>query len=216
MPPRSEEWTLKNPQVSGAKTTVEASSSGEALKEIWNGIGRYLSSPVKSMYVTLQNKNGTLAHHIIEETHNGKSIDFRIKDADVKLSKETAEKFEKESDRVARTFQAGGADSDEKKKKSKKHDDDEDDSSSSSSADEKKKKKHKSRKYDDDSSSSSSSDVYRKRRHRKVKYDDVWLPPTQWWYAAMYGADYLYIPTFVSPLTPSIQISQQWVPALLY
>lgn len=207
MPPHSsscQEWTLKNPQVSGAKTTVEASSSGEALKEIWGGIGRYLSSPVKSMYVTLQSKDGALAHHLIEETHNGKSIDFRIKDADIQLSKETEKKFEKEADRVARTFQAGGGDSDDddkakKNKKSKKHrrrhDDDEDDSSSSSS---------------------SSEDTYKKRKHRKVKYDDVWLPPTQWWYAAMYGADYLYIPTFVSPLTPSIQISQQWVPALLY
>lgn len=204
----SAEFELVNPLISKVKTTAQASSPAQALKEIWEGdVSRHLSSHVPSMYVTMQNKQtGGLTHHEIRESQNGDKVRFTVSKPlkNVKMSEEQKEKFESEVRRVRREHQGGGADDDKKDDKDRDH----------------KKKSRKHRKDDSSSSSSSSSssddDTYKRRRRTKVKYDDVWLPPTQWWYASMYGADYLYIPTFISPLTPSIQVSTDWVPVLLY
>lgn len=207
MPPKSSkstgsdaEYRLVNPQISNVNTSARASSPAMALKEIWGGVSAHLSSHVPQMHVTLQNKQtGGLSHHLIEEEVRGDKIDFKVsRPLRMKMASDMKEKFQAETSRVRREHEVslnGGGDDDKKKsRKSKK--DDEDDSSSSSS---------------------SSDDTYKKRRrHTKVKYDDVWLPPTQWWYAAMYGTNTLYVPTFISPLTPSIQISTEWVPMLTY
>lgn len=196
------EYRLVNPQISNANTTARASSPAMALKEIWNGVSAHLSSHVPQMHVTVQNKQtGGLTHHLLEEEVSGDKINFKVsRPLKMKMAGGMKEKFESEISRVRREHEVslnGGADDDKKddSKRSRKHK--KDDSSSSSS-------------------SSSSDDTYKKRRHTKVKYDDVWLPPTQWWYAAMYGTNYLYVPTFISPLTPSIQISTEWVPMLMY
>jgi hypothetical protein len=199
----STEFQLVNPVVSGVKSTSFAETAAAAAKNIWGEISGFFSSHVPSMTVTVENKEtGELTHHEIKESQRGGgaengSIRFTVSKPlkNVKMSGDQQDKFKAASSKMRRQFGGGDDDKDKDKKKSRKHR--KDDSSSSSS-------------------SSSDDDTYKRRRRTKVKYDDVWLPPTQWWYAAMYGADYLYVPTFISPLTPSIQISTDWVPVLLY
>jgi hypothetical protein len=207
------EFELVNPVVGGFNSTHNAVDSTEYLAEVWPRLTKTISSPLKRFHVTVRNRtSGELFHHEISEqggqsgggagaSSSKSKISYEIDEASVNLSEAQKARFNREASdakkrAVERFYQMGGAPEEENRKK--------------------KKKKHRDEDEDEDSSSSSSEEVYKKRRDGKVrvKYGDIWVQPYSWWYATIYGLDAIYVPTFVSPLTPAIEISPLWMPTV--
>ncbi|ARF11333.1 hypothetical protein Klosneuvirus_1_190 [Klosneuvirus KNV1] len=171
-------YKLINPYIEGTLvTTFTAPSQLDAACSAWETLSKYITNTVPKFAFTLKNVNdGTLSHFIVKESlRGGKSADYKIKELDLKLSKDTVKQFEK------RLAMKGG----KKHKKDKKDGDDEDDSSSSSS--------------------SSSSDEFSAIKLHKM-YTKA-QPITYWWYdPIVYEIESVYIPTFVAPLLPYIEV----------
>jgi len=67
-------------------------------------------------------------------------------------------------------------------------------------------RKHKRKRYDDDDSSSSDEEDYLDY----LKVNRVARPFNYWWYApTIYSNNVLFTPTFISPISPYVQL---WVP----
>lgn len=169
-------YKLINPYIEGTiVTTYSAPTALDAANSAWESLSKYITNTVPKFAFTLKNTNdGSLSHFIVKETlRGGKSAEFKIKQLDLKLSKDTVKQFEK------RLSMKGG-------KKHHKHSDKDDDE-------------------DDSSSSSSSSDEYSAIRLHKM-YTKA-QPITYWWYdPIVYEIPSVYIPTFVTPLLPYIEV----------
>jgi hypothetical protein len=186
----SGEYRLVNPFVSGIKQTTRAADVTAGALRLWKRVGRYISSPLERMHITVeQTGTGKLHHFEVSEQENGDRIDYHVKPHTVKLSDADLQRFRSQlSDAEHKSKRLDTQDGGKKHKKHKKHDDDEDDSSSSSS----------------------DEDVYKRDRVR-VKYESVYQPISYWWYAPYYGVETIWSPTFVSPLTFPIEIPLSWV-----
>jgi len=170
-------YKLINPYIEGTLvTTFTAPSQLDAACSAWETLSKYITNTVPKFAFTLKNVNdGSLSHFIVKESlRGGKSADYKIKQLDLKLSKDIVKQFEK------RLSMKGG----KKHKKDKKDGDDEDDSSSSSS-----------------SSSEEFSAIKLHKMYTKAQ------PITYWWYdPIVYEIESVYIPTFVAPLLPYIEV----------
>ena len=168
-------YKLINPFIEGTiVTTFTAQNQLEAACSAWETLSKYITNTVPKFAFTLKNSNdGSLSHFIVKETlRGGKSADYKIKELDLNLSKDTVKQFEK------RLTLKGG-------KKHKKHEDKDDE--------------------DDDSSSSSSSEEFSAIKLHKM-YTKA-QPITYWWYdPIIYEIESVYIPTFVAPLLPYIEV----------
>lgn len=182
-------YKLINPAIEGKlKTTYKAKSELDAANKAWSSVSQYISNNVPKFAFTLENtKDGSLSHFIVKEKLDGKNASFNI--TKLKLDVDSKKEIEFKN-RIAK--QAGG------------------------------KKHYKDRKdHDDDSStsSSSSSDIqlitpfspygsysnYSNFNNFGV-YSD--LPISYWYYDPyFYNLDSLFIPTFVYPLTPYMEIT---------
>jgi hypothetical protein len=178
-------YKLINPSIEGKlKTSFKAKYDLDAANKAWTAVSQYISNNVPKFAFTLENtKDGSLSHFIVKEKLNGKNASFNIS----KLKLDVDSKKEKEfKNRIAK--QAGG------------------------------KKHHKEHKEDDSSSdsSSSSSDIQLLSPFspfglntfgpNMTVYSD--LPISYWYYDPYYyNLDSLFIPTFVYPLTPYMEIT---------
>ena len=171
-------YKLINPVIKGdVKLTFSGKTGLEAANKVWSTLSKYLSNNVPHFAFTLEKSGGGLSHFSVKESRKGKEASFNISEMKLDLDARKEKEFK---NRLAK--QDGG-------------------------------KKHKKR-DDDDSSSSSSSD-------RLAGVISPWspvglyspyvnsaLPITYWWYDPyIYSLNSVYIPTFVYPLAPYIEVS---------
>lgn len=172
-------YKLCNPVIKGeVKTTFSGKTGLEAANKAWSTLSKYLSNNVPTFAFTLEQSGGKLLHFTVKEKRNGKEASFNISEMKIKLDARKEKEFR---NRLAK--QAGG------KKHKKRDDDDEDDSSSSSDE------------LNGIISPWSPVGLY-------SPYVASALPITYWWYDPyIYSLDSVYIPTFVYPLAPYIEVS---------
>lgn len=172
-------YKLVNPVIEGeVTTTFKGTSPLDAANKCWSSLSKYISNNVPKFAFTLENtKEGGLSHFTVEEKRKGKEAKFNIS----KLNLDLDDRKEKEFLKRIKT-QAGG-------------------------------KKHRKHGDDDDSSSSSSSDVKGiispwSPVGLYSPYVTSALPITYYWYDPfIYNLDSIFIPTFVYPLAPYVEIT---------
>ncbi|ARF09449.1 hypothetical protein Indivirus_1_72 [Indivirus ILV1] len=180
-------YKLINPSIEGQlKTTFKAKSSLDAANKAWTSVSKYISNNVPKFAFTLENtKDGSLSHFIVKEKLDGKNASFNISKLKVDSDSKKEEEFK---NRIAK--QAGG-------KKHRKH-------SLHASHD-----SHKEHDDSSSSSSSSSSDVKLISPFSPFGHNYWNNTPISYWYydPYFYNLDSLFIPTFVYPLTPYVEIT---------
>lgn len=173
-------YKLINPAIEGElKTTYKAKSDLDAANKAWTAVSKYISNNVPKFAFTLENtKDGSLSHFIVKEKLDGKNASFNISKLKVDADAKKEQDFK---NRIA--SQSGG-----KKHKKYGDDDGEDDSSSSSS---------------------SSSDIKLISPFSPFGMNYWNNSPISYWYydPYFYNLDSLFIPTFVYPLTPYVEIT---------
>jgi len=176
-------YKLINPSIEGQLvTTFKAKSDLDAANKAWTSISKYISNNVPTFAFTLENtKDGSLSHFLLKEKLDGKkNATYNISKLKVDADKKKEDEFR---NRLAK--QAGGR----KHRRDKKEG--EDDSSSSSS--------------------SSSSDIKLLSPFSPFGLGSIYnsynSPISYWNYDPYYyNLNSLFIPTFVYPLTPYIEI----------
>lgn len=180
------EYQLINPYVEGSfNRSFKGKDVLDVANKVWEGISENITNNVPKFAFTLEKTSDKkLFHFIIKEIVTDGNIDFSIEQLKLpntqKSNKHLKAEVKKLLDR--RNSQAGG------KKKDKDKDKDDDDDSSSSSSDE---------------------DIF--NRVMQPSYINHGYPFTYWWYSpTIYELDRVYVPTFVSPLMPYVELSTSY------
>ncbi len=178
-------YQLVNPYIGGEfKTTFAAKSPFTAAKDAWQSLSPHLTSYVPRFAFTMQRlSDNKLFHYVIKEeiindSSSGKNVNYSL--SDLESDKKYSEEIKDFLKNVNKYRNKKGG----KKKKNK--DDDSSDSDSES---------------DDDDDSD--EEIYSKVRSRNTQ------PITWFVYYPLktYNINQLYLPTFVLPLTPTVQIN---------
>jgi hypothetical protein len=181
-------YNLVNPCIGGSiKTQYEAKSHMQAAKDAWEDFSQYLTNSVPKFAYTLERtSDGKLFHFSVnEKIGKNKNASFSINELNVGLSNSQLNSLKSDFNNMQNKLdgQFGG--------KKHRYDDDND-------------KKHKNDEEDD--SSSSSSDLV--NAIRLLKYKQQNQPIVYWWYNPLiYRTNDLYIPTFISQLSPYVHIN---------
>jgi len=172
------EYKLINPYIEGSMDNkFFGKTHAEAAEQTWTTISKYITNNVPQFAFTLENNdNGQLHHFLVKESLIGGS-DASFNISELQLNLKS--KDAQEFKNRAKDTMKGG-----KKKHKRRHDDDSSSSSSSSS--------------DSASSIFSALKSYKKNKG---------YPITYWWYDPLvYKLDSVYIPTFVAPIVPYIEV----------
>lgn len=177
-------YTLLNPHIHGKFDTVFSGNSPlDAGTNAWNSMSEYFRGPLPKFAFTMErNTDKQLFHFLVKETRleNGKKIsDWEIEEIQPNLTSSEIKDF---NDKLNLKRQSDLQD-DRNQTGGKHHHHHDDD--------------------DDDSSSTSESDIYHKYKLLKNKPA---LPIMYWWYYPSLYQTSLFIPTFVYPLIPFIEI----------
>lgn len=177
------EFQLINPSIRGNITNrFSGKTQMDAATEAWDTISKYMTNNVPKFGFSLENmENGNVSHFVIKEEMDDEDFaNYKIKELDLKMKPSDVKKFKEKIKKMTSTEMDGG-----KKHKHKKH---HDDSSSSSSC------------------SSTTSDYFSALKFpQAINYQQ---PIIYWWYDPLiYSFESVYIPTFVAPLTPYIEIA---------
>ena len=173
-------YKLINPYIEGnIVNTFSGKSQLDAASQTWNTISKYITNNVPQFAFTMENINDGQIHHFLvkESLVGGNSAKYDIKELTLKMKQSEESAFKNRIDTFKNSKMRGG-----KKKHDKKDDDD-----------------------DSSSSSSSSSEIFSalKLYNRKNKS----YPISYWWYDPLvYRLDSVYIPTFVAPIVPYIEV----------
>lgn len=174
-------YKLINPYIEGELSTVFSGKNQlDAALGAWTAVSKYVTNNVPQFAFTLENtKNGKLHHFSINELLvGGNSAEFNIEELH-KITPSVEKELKKRINNFKNSDMRGG-----KKHKKHKHDDDE----------------------EDDSSSSSSSEVFSALKIFKNR--NKVYPITYWWYDPFaYNFNNFYMPTFVAPLNPVVEIT---------
>lgn len=193
-------YKLINPVIEGKlNTTFTAKSDLDAANKTWTSISKYISNNVPKFAFTLENTNdGTLSHFLVKEKLNGdKNASFNLSKLKIKSDSKKEKEFRS---RIVK--QAGGKHRKHNNDKRKDEDkDDEDDSSSTSSTSTSCSKSSNVKIFSPFSSMSPYSAI--------SSFSPYYQYPIEyWWYDPYYySLDSLFIPTFVYPLTPYVEIT---------
>lgn len=173
-------YKLLNPYIEGKMTTSFAGNSPKvAAKKIWNAISKYITNNVPQFPFTMENTDtGKLHHFLVKESLiGGNQAKFNISELTLNMKPTEESEFKKRVDTFKNSKMRGG-------KKHRKHEDDDDDSSSSSS---------------------STTEIFSALKLYN-KHNTIY-PITYWWYDPLiYKLDSVYIPTFVAPIVPYIEV----------
>lgn len=180
-------YKLINPRIEGRlSTTVRGDSEMNAAEKTWNTLSKYVTNNIPQFAFTLEDMDDNKLHHFLvkESLAGGNSVKWNIAKLDLDLNTAVENKFLKN---VNSAQMSGG-------KKHRKH------------------RKHREKKEgeDDDSSSSSSSSSSDEMFSALKLYKNQLktYPITYWWYDPwVYQLDSIYIPTFVSPMNPYIEVT---------
>lgn len=184
-------YKLINPHIEGTfNTTFDGGSDMLAAEKAWLGVSQYISNPMPEFAFSLENtQTGGVHHYKVTEKQKGdKQAKYKIAPVDLNLSPEKTKQFK--SGLAKGSAKAGGKpnsrhgrNSRHRRSKHRRHSDEDDSSSSSSSS---------------DSDLFSSIKLYKKLNKN--------TPITYWWYDPwVYNLNNMYVPTFVSPLTPTVE-----------
>ena len=189
-----QEYYLVNPLIGGnMKTKFSGKNDLDAAKKAYDSISEYFNNNVPEFNFTLQKivndksqigagKNTDYLHFKSTEKKKGNTIDFRL--VPFKVTKNTKEikRFREQIKKIENRVQNGGG---------KHHDDDDDDDHKSH------KKKHW---LDDDED----EDWYFPKLRRSTFLAS---PISYYWYDPyIYRTNYHFVPTWVAPLAPYVQI----------
>ena len=194
------EYRLINPHIVGnMKTSANTDSANEAAKSIWTRLSKVLSIDVPSLPITLEG-GGKMHHFVVKELNKNGSVDFKIDAINVNTNSKQFKEFIEQN----KSMQEGGRKKRSKKskqsKKSKKYDEDEDDSE------------------DDDEEDDFKDEEEAEMIYNRLMANRAFGPSTlidYWFYSPyIYNTKSVFIPTFVAPLTPYIQLSIPYAPVL--
>lgn len=174
-----ESFTLINPVILGEiETEYKGKKAEEAVESAWKKLSSYVSGNVPKMGLTLRrNKDNKLYHFVVnEERKDKKGVDFTINRIECNLSKEDENKLNKKADEMYKSY--------------------------------KNKMKGGRKRYDDSDDDSSDSDSEIERRLRMLRRRHWASPISYYWYSPLIYSDLpsVYIPTFVSPLMPYVEV----------
>jgi len=181
-------FELVNPIIKGQfDPTFEGAKPIDAAKKYWDEFagGKYITNNVPQTMFSLMDESKKLHHFLVNEGakgSNSKFADYTIQQINVKMDPKQEDEFKKQVAIVHKKIdaQSGG----------------------------KRKSKSRRKRYiEDDSSSSSSDDDDIIRSIQLSRRNDL---ITYYWFASGIYADYVdtvFIPTFVAPLYPYIEIA---------
>ena len=171
-------YNLINPSIQGnLENTFSGTNQLDAAVDAWDSLSKYITNTVPRFAFTLENTNdGQLHHFLVKENLSGGNS-ATYKITELDLNMKPSDvKAFKARINKFKKSQAGG-----------------------------KKRKDKDEKDDDDDSTTSSSEAYSALKLYKQATKP--LPIHYWWYdPIVYRFDSFYVPTFVSPLTPYIEV----------
>jgi hypothetical protein len=189
-------FKLVNPSIEGTLTTSYSNTNPhKAASSAWDNMSKYFSNNVPNFAFTLQNTDNNKLHHyqVNESLVGGNSAKWEISEMNLNLNSKTEKQF---TDKISEFKMTGGKSrTKHHRRHGRKHRepkvgvDTADDSSSSSS-----------------SSSSSDSDILSALKLYKNK-NKYYQPVSYWWYdPSIYNLSSVYIPTFVAPLNPYVEV----------
>jgi hypothetical protein len=174
-------YRLINPSIKGNMiNSFSGKTYTDAAVDAWDTLSKYMTNNVPKFGFSIENtENGSLHHFMVQETLDEDDYaKYKISELDLKMKGADTKKFKERVKKFTESEMEGG-----------------------------KRHKHKHKKHDDDDSSSSSSSDYFSALHlpNLINYPQ---PIVYWWYdPVIYNLESVYIPTFVAPLTPYIEIS---------
>jgi hypothetical protein len=180
-------YRLINPFIQGDfKNLFTGKTQYDAALAVWEKISKFFANNLPKFPFTIEKINDhSLYHFIVKESLSGgdnKVVNYKISELDLKLSDNQVKDLK---DKVTKLQQSkkGGQKEDPKKKK-----DEDDDSSSSDSC---------------------SSDVFKQLYWKQYYFN---RPVMYWWYnPCLYRLPQVYIPTFVAPLAPYIELQTIYI-----
>jgi len=174
-------FRLINPFIEGEmKILYSGKSPISVANNVWEKVSEYITNDVPQFAFTLENVNdNSLYHFLVEEKITNNKVDYKITEMDIKNTDAEISAFRNKLDSL--------------------------------------KKQHGGKRYrktnDDDDSDSDSDDYDSKMSHLKADYEKLKMktnplqPISYWWYNPMlYNLDNIYIPTFVYPLMPYVEL----------
>jgi hypothetical protein len=176
------EFRLVNPYIRGnVNLTFSGKNKFDAAKKCWGEISQYFTNNVPQFAFSMVDQKGGMHHFMVKETQDGGYAEFQIGSLPKKVAKAKETKLKNKINKFDKVMSGG-----DKKK------DEEDDSSSS----------------DDYSVAKKFKDEYDYMLQQR--YD--WVvskgqPIVWWWYDPFpYTIQTFFVPTFVAPLTPYVEI----------
>ena len=194
----SDTYALVNPYIRGdLKNSFTGKNSLDAANKAYSKLSNYFNNNVPKFYFTIQKikntksigkgRNNDYLHFKVVETKDGKSVQYKI--VPHKMTGAGIKEFKKKLSNVAiseKKLEVGSEQQGGKRNK-------------------KTKKSKKSKK--ESSSSSSDSDWFSDSEDEKYKKEISFQPIYHWWYDPyLYKLQKVYIPTFVPPLTPYVEL----------
>lgn len=179
-------YKLINPYIEGNMNSSFSANSGmDAAEKTWSTLSKHITNIVPQFAFTLENtSDGSFSHFLVKEKIGDKnSVNYNISELD-KIAASGVKNFKKKLDNFVSSRNLSGG------KKHKRHHRDEDDSSSTDS--------------------SSSSDIFRRMKlHQMLNAPQ---PITYWWYDPLiYKLDSVFIPTFVAPINPYVEVTTLYI-----
>lgn len=173
--------------IGSLNTNIEGMDVTDAANKAWVTISEHIAGNVPQFTFTLEDGNNKLHSFQVTEASTGKYADYSISPIQMKLSREQETKFRNELKKLEKMGKQMGGD---KSDKSDKND------------------KRKKRYLDNDDSSSSDSDDSTYDKIKLFNAINKPKPIVYWWYTPLiYPIDRFYVPTFVAPLIPYVEIN---------
>jgi len=174
------EYQLINPYIEGSfGRSFTGKDVLDVANKVWEGLSEHMTNNVPKFAFTLERTSDKkLFHFLVKESVSEGNVDFSIEQMKLQNTQKSNNQLKADLKKLnERKTQTGG------KKKEKEND-------------------------KDDSSSSSSEDEDILNRVMRPSYPTMGYPFTYWWYnPVVYELDRIYVPTFVSPLMPYVELS---------
>jgi len=190
-------YQLVNPYIEGKFNTVfSGNTPQDAAIKAWDSVSQYITNNVPKFAFTMERLNDKkLYHYVVKENvkKNTRLVDYSISELNLSLTDTQIQTFRKQSDKMRHG------------KSANKDANDDDNQEGGHFCRRHKRMNCRLTHDDDDSSSDSDSDIY--EQVKALKYRQMPQPVVYWWYTpGLYNFESLYIPTFVVPLTPYIEL----------
>lgn len=171
-------FEVVNPAIVGIfKIRYDENSPVDAAKRFWNELSKIVINELPKSFFTLRDDNGKLYHYKVTEEKSGSNMaDYMLTQIE-KVDQKKGNLVSETFDKIMARFQKGG-------KKHRYTDDDDSPSESSSS--------------DEDDLTKKYEKIRSLRRKQPIVYYH-YIP-------SIYGDDSLFIPTFIYPITPYLEI----------